>query len=300
MKINRVITPKKFNELKSYFTISLSSNLNSKNKFKKHLSHLNLKTKTKLPKIAGKITNRLSKILEQIGKEDTIFNNNEKLITDVKIEPIVDSLQKNESILNNNMNHNKKKDDNKFYMDRTNKKYNSSLVNLRKNSKKKKYLRPERNKNKEIDISNNTLELNCNKMTYNMNNNNDINKFSNSNSLIKTTKINRSKQSTRTILHKNKMKNKNKKVEQFINKPMNKNNKNDNNINISLMNKISPIKSRKQNQNLQNSQRSLFLNNDTMSIAYHSKMDMSKSFIHQHHKSVQLPQKNNMHFPNNK
>ena len=167
MKINRITTPQKFDEIKSYFTLSLPKHLNSIKKLKKQRSHHNLLERPKFPKDSNKlkIKNReLSNMLEQIGKEDDIFND-DKLLTNIRIETIEDSLRKNPI--------NQQQDIDKSFISKRTTKLNSSLVNLRKNLKKKKYIRLNRNKDKEMELNNDTLELNCNKMSFG----NDLNKL---------------------------------------------------------------------------------------------------------------------------
>ena len=98
MKLCNANTPKKFTEIKTYFTLSLTSNTNQKKNFKKQISHLDFIERVKLPKIANKLfikKRELSNMLEQIGKEDIIFNE-DKLITNIKIESIEDSLANNQ------------------------------------------------------------------------------------------------------------------------------------------------------------------------------------------------------------
>ena len=289
MNLNIAKTPKKFNEIKSYFTLSLSKNLNTKKKLKKQISHLNLIARPKLFKITNKLNikkRELSSMLEQIGKEDGIFND-DKLITSIKIETIEDSLKRNQII---------SQDTEKSFVSKRTTKPNSSLINLRKNIKKKKYLKQNRNKDSEIDINNTTLELNCNKMPYA----NDLSKLS----LIKK-KQNRSKQSSRTKIHKIKNKNFNiKNVDQFINKPNNDNKTGHSKLLISPLSKPSPIRIKNKIKNFKNhdfhsSQRNLIStinNSDTLSLASNSKIDLSKSFLHG--KSMQEKSSANyMHFP---
>ena len=285
MKINRAISSKKFKDIKSYFTISLESNLRAENKLKKYFSHPNIQKRPKLAKIQHKFASKLSNILDQIGKEDVIFKNDKLLITDVKIEPI-DSLQKNQIISSNIIT------EKNFFMSNKTKKINSSLVNLRKTGNKtKKYLKYKLNKSKEVIKNDETFELNCNKMTFN-NNMSEI-------SLIKK-KINRSKQNSKTIIHKNKFKNKN--VERFINKTTTTNNNNNlNNLNINHINKISPIKSTKRDKNSKNydlhtPQKSLLLKNYSISVLSNSKLGLSKSFIQK--KPINFKQSSSLHFPN--
>ena len=283
-------TPKKFNELKTYFTLTLTSNNNNNKNLKKQTSYNDLIKRIKLPKITNKLflkKRELSNMLEQIVKEDLLFNE-DKLITNIKIESIEDSLAHNQ-ILSTDI-------DKSFISKRTTK-TNSSVINLRKNIKKKKYLKQYRNSDKEIDLSNNTLELNCNKMPFA----NDLSKIS-----FMQKKQNRSKQNSRTKMYKNKIKNKNmciKNIDQFINKP-NDNQKNGNiKLLISPLSKPSPIRfkhTRKlaKNHEMHKSQDKLNLkiNNETMTLRSNSKIDLSKSFVHQG-KSLQKKQSNYLHFP---
>ena len=290
MKLYRPITPKKFNEIKAYFTITFSSTLNTKKIIKKEISQNTLTTRPKLAKIINKLNvkkRELSNMLEQIGKEDAMFND-DKLITNIKIEAIEDTLNHNDIISQDT--------DNSFISKRTTK-TNISLNNLRKNIKKKKYSKQtDRNKSDNLDINNNTLELNCNKMPYA----NDLSKLS----LIK--KQNRSKHSSRTKIAKIKFKNKNmciKNVDQFINKPSDNNKKGNGKINllISPLSKNSPItyKHKKlfKKMGYRASQGSLILNNnnDELSLASNSKIDISKSFVQG--KYSQTKPQNTMHFP---
>ena len=288
MKINRAITPKKFNEIKTYFTLQLASNLNSKKKLKKQISHNDYIVRPKLPKMINKINikkRELSNMLEQIGKEDGIFND-DKLITNIKIETIEDSLKPNQMI---------SPDLDKSFLSRRTTKLNSSLINLRKNYRKKKYIKQNRNKEKDLDINNNTLELNCNKMSYA----NDINKLT----LLKN-RHNQSKENSKTKLYKVKVKNKNisiKNVDQFINKP-NESKAGNTNMLISPLSKPSPIRNKHKakifkNHNFHPSRHNLFNfnNSDSLSLATNSKIDISKSFIQG--KSIQGKSLNYMHFP---
>ena len=123
-------TPKKFNELKTYFTLTLTSNNNNNKNLKKQTSYNDLIKRIKLPKITNKLflkKRELSNMLEQIVKEDLLFNE-DKLITNIKIESIEDSLAHNQ-ILSTDI-------DKSFISKRTTK-TNSSVINLRKNIKKR-------------------------------------------------------------------------------------------------------------------------------------------------------------------
>ena len=283
-------TPKKFNELKTYFTLTIASNNNNKKNLKKQISHTDLIKRIKLPKISNKLflkKRELSNMLEQIVKEDLTFNE-DKLITNIKIESIEDSLAHNQ-ILSTDI-------DKSFISKRTTK-TNSSVIILRKNIKKKKLLKQYRNSDKEIDLSNNTLELNCNKMPFAK----DLSKIS----IIKK-KQNRSKQNSKNKMHKIKIKNKNmciKNIDQFINKP-NDGTKNGNiKLLISPLSKPSPIRFKHtkklvKNHELHKSQDKLNIkiNNETLTLRSNSKIDLSKSFVRQG-KSLQNKQSNYLHFP---
>ena len=284
-------TPKKFNEIKTYFTLSLTSSKNNmKKNLKKQTSHHDLIKRIKLPKIINKLfikKRELSNMLEQIGKEDMIFNE-DKLITNIKIESIEDSLAHNQII---------SQDTDKSFISKRTTKTNSSVINLRKNMKKKKFLKEYRNNEKPISLSNNTLELNCNKMPFA----NDLSKIS-----IKQKKQNRSKQNSKNKFYKMKMKNKNmciKNIDQFINKPNDSKKNGKIKLLISPLSKPSPIRFKHmkklvKNREFHKSQDkiSLNINNDTLSLRSNSKVDMSKSFVHQG-KSFQTKSSNSMHFP---
>ena len=290
MKLCNANTPKKFTEIKTYFTLSLTSNTNQKKNFKKQISHLDFIERVKLPKIANKLfikKRELSNMLEQIGKEDIIFNE-DKLITNIKIESIEDSLANNQIM---------SQDTDKSFISKRTTKTNTSVLNLRKNIKKKKYLKQYRNDDKEMDLSNNTLELNCNKMPFA----NDMSKLS-----IIQKKQNRSKQNSRTKMYKMKIKNKNmciKNIDQFINKPNDAKKNGNIKLLISPLSKPSPIRFKHtkklvKNHEFHKSQEKLMLginNNDSMSLHSNSKIDLSKSFVHG--KTLQLKQSNYMHFP---
>ena len=293
MILNKVITPRKFDEIKSYFTLSVSTNLNPKKKLKKQISHNNLIDRPKLTKTTNKSNRKkleLSNMLEQIGKEDDIFNN-DKLITNIKIETIEDTLRKNPIISKNS--------DKSFRIKKTSKQ-NTSLINLKKNiknNKKNKYMKQNSNKDNEKDINNTTLELNCNKMPYS----NDISKLT----LVKK-KQNRSMQSSRTKLYKLKNKNMNiKNVDQFINKPNIDAKIGNSKLLISPLSKQSNIKFRQKAKMLKkhgflSSQRNFTYNinnNDSLSVTSHSKADISKSFVNGKSMQEKEATSNYMHFP---
>ena len=290
MNLNKAITPKKFNEIKSYFTVSIPTKVNSKKQLKKQISHHNLKERPKLAKTTNKLKikrRELSNMLEQIGKEDDIFSD-DKLITNIKIETIEYSLRQNPI---NSL------DIDKSFMSKRTTRPNPPLVSLKKNIKKKKYSKQNLNKENETDINNTTLELNCNKMPYS----NDISKLT----LMKKTQI-RSNQNSRTkLLYKIKKKNiyiKN--VDQFINKPNNDAKTGTSKLLISPLSKPSPLKFKHKskilkNYNLHLSQRNSkpnINNNVSQSLASNSKDDISKSFVHG--KSMKEKTSSNyMHFP---
>ena len=276
----------KFTQIKAYFTYN--RNINNPKSLTKQLTNQDIRKRPKLQKLVNKLSikkRELSNILDQIGKEDEIFND-ENLISNIKIETIEDTLDKNQAY----------NEGDKSFISKKTTKTNSSFNNLRKYNKKMKYFKQNRNKIKNMTINNDTLELNCNKIPFSS----DISKIS-----LTKKKQNHSKQSSRTKIHKMKNKNINiKNVDQFINKP-NDNHKNENHdFIISPLSKHSPIKLKYRHKLLKKrdfcgSQRSLLLkinNNDSISMTSNSKNEISKSFINAT-KTIQPKQLSYMHFP---
>ena len=283
-----------FTKIKSNFiTISKST---SKNILKKNKSSKLLSNRPDLKNL-DKIYNIKSQ-LDQIGKEDSIFNN-DKLITNIKLDTLdditVNEILEETMLINGNKNNNIKNNNNK------NKKYNSpkknnnrSLTPFNKGKSTGKRNKKNNNNSNNINsittnITNLTLELNCNKLPQ-INNNNDI--ISN-----KTIDYKKSK---KKIIKPNQ-----KNLNQFINKPRDPPNKNDNSNNNLYSFLMTPINNKNKRSKKINSNNSFSkLNdscentNDSMCLTSVSRI-MNKSFLKG--KSMDAKRKINtcnMHFPN--
>ena len=170
----------KFNIIRRNF-IQASNNYSSTNlkKYKTFSLFIKRPTLKRITKITNHKEN-LKNQLDQIGKEDSIFNN-DKLITNIRLETL-DDIAVSE-LLEETMR--KEKDKNK-----NNNKNGNNNKNNRKNNEMKSYLSPKKgdkrcltplttktsvkrnkknfyNKREDINISNLSVELNCNKMTPN-------------------------------------------------------------------------------------------------------------------------------------
>ena len=265
METDRNIISEKFKEIKNHF--GYSTNNSKKNNLKISLSYTNFLKRPKLPKIKKNSIDKqdLNTILDQIGNDDLIFNN-DKLITNIKIESFENPLKKNSIMSIEN--------DKSFISKKTNKtnRTNSTSINRRKNNRQKSNLSQNRNKIKDFSLNNNnSLELNCNKAPYN----NDKNKKK-QNHINKNGKKNKSSNKNKNICVKN--------VDQFINKP-NEHRRTSNKtimmtpISNKASNRINNKKIFKNNE-FHSSQRSfLNFNNDSISLASTSRLDMSKSYI---------------------
>ena len=245
METDRNNISEKFKEIKNHF--GYSTNNSKKNNLKISLSYTNFIKRPKLPRIKKNSIDKqdLNTILDQIGNDDLIFNN-DNLITNIKIESFENPLKKNSIMSVEN--------DKSFISKKTNKtnRTNSTSINHRKNNRQKSNLSQNNNKKKDFSLNNNnSLELNCNKAPYT----NDKNK---------------------NICVKN--------VDQFINKP----NEHRRTTNKTLM--MTPISNKTSNRinnkkifknnEFHSSQRSfLNFNNDSISLASTSRLDMSKSYI---------------------
>ena len=87
----------KFTQIKAYFTYN--RNINNPKSLTKQLTNQDIRKRPKLQKLVNKLSikkRELSNILDQIGKEDEIFND-ENLISNIKIETIEDTLDKNQA-----------------------------------------------------------------------------------------------------------------------------------------------------------------------------------------------------------
>ena len=265
METYRDTISQKFKDIKNQFGY-MTNNTNKKG-LKKNNSHLNLVNRPKLPKTKHKSIDKtdLGNILDQIGNDDLIFNN-DKLITNIKIESFENALKKNSIISIDN--------DKSFISKKTNKtnKTNSTSLNHRKNNRQKNNLSQKKDKIKDyalVNNTNNSLELNCNKISF-------VNGNNKKKQNTKNTKKNKSLNKNKNICVKN--------VDQFINKP--NDNKRISNKTITMTpisNKTTTNRILKKNNLLKNnefhsSQRSFlhFNNNDSISLASTSRLDISK------------------------
>ena len=290
--MEQFLTNKIFLENKNKFSIIKNnfiqlSNISSKTQLKKYktisifLNRPNLKRIKKLYNEKHNIKNQL----DQIGKEDSIFNN-DKLITNIKLETLEDltvndifeETMKKE--IGNNTNKNNLK--NKQYQspNKTSKRCLTLLTKTTgKRNKRNIYNKKEETKKNEV-----TLELNCNKMTLNN---------------ASSTKTNNQKYSKKKVITKPNQKN----LNLFINKPKNTNIKN--NININQINDIlmAPIatknkRSRKINSNISFTKLNNSCENTNESVCLTS---ISKITTKTYNKGNSLSVKkkqSKMHFPN--
>ena len=290
--MEQFLTNKIFLENKNKFSIIKNnfiqlSNISSKTQLKKYktisifLNRPNLKRIKKLYNEKHNIKNQL----DQIGKEDSIFNN-DKLITNIKLETLEDltvndifeETMKKE--IGNNTNKNNLK--NKQYQspNKTSKRCLTSLTKTTgKRNKRNIYKKKEETKKNEV-----TLELNCNKMSLNN---------------ASLTKTNNQKYSKKKVITKPNQKN----LNLFINKPKNTNIKN--NININQINDIlmAPIatknkRSRKINSNISFTKLNNSCENTNESVCLTS---ISKITTKTYNKGNSLSVKkkqSKMHFPN--
>ena len=279
----------KFNIIRRNF-IQASSNYSSTN-LKKYKTNATFMKRPNLKKLT-KITNHkenLKNQLDQIGKEDSIFNN-DKLITNIRLETL-DDIAVSE-LLEETMR--KEKDKNK-----NNNKNGNNNKNNRKNNEMKSYLSPKKgdkrcltplttktsvkrnkknfyNKREDINISNLSLELNCNKMTPNKMTSNKTNNFKH-----------RKKASTKTN---------EKNLNLFINKPQNRLRKYGNIPLTPIATKNKRTKKTNSNSTLINLNDSIDKSNDSICLTSLSKI-MNKTY--NKGKSASVNKKlTTMHFPN--
>ena len=261
METDRNNISTKFKEIKDQFSYSTN-----KNNLKINQSYSNFNKRPKLTKNNHKSIDKtdLNNILDQIGNEDLIFNN-DKLITNIKIESFDNSLKKNSIISIEN--------DKSFISKKTNK---TNSIKLKKNNRHKNNFSQNRNESKELSNTSNrnlnSLELNCNKMPFN---NANIKKQLNHN--IKNGKKNKSSAKSKNVCVKN--------VNQFINKPNEVRKSSNQSYLMTPINKKSMRENNNKrffkNNEVHSSQRSFinFNNNDSISLASTSRMDMSKNFV---------------------
>ena len=279
----------KFNIIRRNF-IQASSNYSSTNlkkykTFSLFIKRPNLKRITKITNHKENLKNQL----DQIGKEDSIFNN-DKLITNIRLETL-DDIAVSE-LLEETMR--KEKDKNK-----NNNKNGNNNKNNRKNNEMKSYLSPKKgdkrcltplttktsvkrnkknfyNKREDINISNLSVELNCNKMTPNKMTSNKTNNFKH-----------RKKASTKTN---------EKNLNLFINKPQNRLRKYGNIPLTPIATKNKRTKKTNSNSTLFNLNDSIDKSNDSICLTSLSKI-MNKTY--NKGKSASVNKKlTTMHFPN--
>ena len=279
----------KFNIIRRNF-IQASNNYSSTNlkkykTFSLFIKRPNLKRITKITNHKENLKNQL----DQIGKEDSIFNN-DKLITNIRLETL-DDIAVSE-LLEETMR--KEKDKNK-----NNNKNGNNNKNNRKNNEMKSYLSPKKgdkrcltplttktsvkrnkknfyNKREDINISNLSVELNCNKMTPNKMTSNKTNNFKH-----------RKKASTKTN---------EKNLNLFINKPQNRLRKYGNIPLTPIATKNKRTKKTNSNSTLINLNDSIDKSNDSICLTSLSKI-MNKTY--NKGKSVSVNKKlTTMHFPN--
>ena len=279
----------KFNIIRRNF-IQASNNYSSTNlkkykTFSLFIKRPNLKRITKITNHKENLKNQL----DQIGKEDSIFNN-DKLITNIRLETL-DDIAVSE-LLEETMR--KEKDKNK-----NNNKNGNNNKNNRKNNEMKSYLSPKKgdkrcltplttktsvkrnkknfyNKREDINISNLSVELNCNKMTPNKMTSNKTNNFKH-----------RKKASTKTN---------EKNLNLFINKPQNRLRKYGNIPLTPIATKNKRTKKTNSNSTLINLNDSIDKSNDSICLTSLSKI-MNKTY--NKGKSASVNKKlTTMHFPN--
>ena len=248
----------KFKSIENHFMILFQS---SDNNLKKQKSHLNLLQRPYLKK--KHIIDYDKNPLDQIGNDDLIFNN-DKLITNIKLDNFVDFSPRDS------------------FKEEQNIKASATVKTFKKS--KKQSLTPERsrkikrnvqnnlNKSKEID----KFDLNCNKIQYKMSN-------------IKLNHKNAKNMNQSNLL---------KNINQFINKPS-KGNRNSRKRNISM----TPYNNKSFTKiSSHNSFNKLKFNqyndpNDSISLASTSKLG-ARSCIRGRSMQNSLKNKSNMHFPN--
>ena len=280
----------KFNSIKNNFielsNTSPKSKLKKRKTFSMFLYRPNLKGMNKLYNEKQILKNQL----DQIGKEDSIFNN-DKLITNIKLETLDDltinelleeamtkEKDENKNKKNDNKDNNKNKDTKKYFSPKKNNK--RCLTPLTKSTgkrNKKNYFKKE-----ETNISNLTLELNCNKISQ---------------SNISSTKINNNKHSKKKIMAKTKEKN----LDLFINKPQNRftrnnNNHKENTFLTPMANKNKRSKKINSNSSLTKLNDSYDNTNDSICLTTISKIT-TKTYTKGKSSSVNKKLAN-MHFPN--
>ncbi len=256
----------------------------------KNHSHLNFFIRPKLPLINYKTIEKeeINKMLDQIGKDDLFFNN-DNLLTNIRIESLENSSNKYTT---------KSHDIEKSFLSKKTNKTNSKSVKMQKSNRQKNYNTQNTKKMDKLiqnTINNNhhTLELNCNKIPYNKAG--YIKKKSQSK---KSYKRNVSLNKNKNICYKN--------IDQFINKPneLRKNSKMSKNSNlmtpISTKTKIVTQKNLKKNDELHSSRSKIIkTNQNDITNNNDSSMNISISPCHRGHSVPNIPKnKNYIRLPN--
>ena len=174
----------KFDLIRSNFIQTLDNYLiTNLKKYKTNATFIKRPNLKRLTKITNNKEN-LKNQLDQIGKEDSIFNN-DKLITNIRLETLDDiavseilgeTIRKDKNKNNNDNKNNKKNNENKNYLS-PKKGGKRCLTPLTIKTSMKKSRKNFNHKREDINISNLSLELNCNKMTPNNMTSNKINTF---------------------------------------------------------------------------------------------------------------------------
>ena len=260
-----LIIPKKieFRSIEKYFMKDISQNTPNNNLIK-HNSHLNLSKRPELKKKNNIILDENP--LDQIGNDDLIFNN-DKLITNIKLDNLDDFSPRNSLI------------------DESNKTINKSLIfkNRRKRSLtseqeraiKRNIQKNNLNKGNEYD----NFKLNCNKIQYK----NKTNGKGSSNKNIKKDK--KYNQSTPI-----------KNINQFINKPVKCNN-NNKNVLMTPRNKKTSSKISCHNSFSKLRFNPKDIHNDSISLASASRLG-TRSCIRGGSMQHSMKNKSNIHLPN--
>ena len=265
----------KFNQIENYF---IAFSKATERKVNKKLSHGHL---LKRPRINRKFQVNMTNLeicssLDQIGNDDLIFSD-DKLITNLKIEPIDFG---NENRLNFE---NETKNISSIDLPNAQKNYPPTPITQKENKRtrtktpiNKRRIKKQSSKN---IFSKNCLDLNCNKKSF----------VSEDNRSMKSTDRKNLKSSDKTYRTKYKRVNNKKNVSQFINKP-----ENNNNLSSLIM---SPISSRKIKKYLSNSTCAKL--NSSISQLNDSMTTTSKMELKSMGRFASMPNmKKNLHFPN--
>ena len=276
----------KFDLIRSNFIQTLDNYLiTNLKKYKTNATFMKRPNLKRLTKITNHKEN-LKNQLDQIGKEDSIFNN-DKLITNIRLETLDDIAvseilgetirkEKDQNKNNNDNKNNKKNNENKNYLS-PKKGGKRCLTPLTIKTSMKKSRKNFNHKREDINISNLSLELNCNKMTPNN---------------ITSNKTNNFKQSKKKVSAKKNEKN----LNLFINKPQNKKPKYGSISMTPIAIKNKRAKKINSNSSLINLNDSIEKSNDSLCLTSLSKI-MNKTYTKGSSLSVNK-KLTTMHFPN--